>query len=143
MSLSVTNTYDSISLTSNEAPKEPAEEEDLSLSVFDYVQFACTTVGFVANLLTLITLSKNGGRFSRWVVLFFSSNWNSIFTSQKPETADTERHKFELVQHIPPFSESLSWFALSQNDRSASRCDETKEQKYHSIRPPLGERVCL
>ena len=51
-----------------------SEEADASLSginAFDYFKFSCTTLGFIGNLLTLITLSKNGKRFSRLILILF------------------------------------------------------------------------
>ena len=50
-----------------------SEDSDSTLSnkIFDYIQFICTTLGFIGNLLTLITLSKNGKRFSRLILILF------------------------------------------------------------------------
>ncbi len=41
------------------------EEEDIYSKLFDYIQFCATTIGFVANVLTLITLSKHGKSYAK------------------------------------------------------------------------------
>ena len=74
-SLSETLTYEAtMNISQNQTNFSNSTEEaepSVTSKLFDYIQFACTTLGFIANLLTLITLSKNGKRFSRLILILF------------------------------------------------------------------------
>ena len=67
-SISLKSTYETTMFQNSSEATEPSSS---SKAIFDYIQFVCTTLGFVGNLLTLITLSRNGKRFSRLILILF------------------------------------------------------------------------